>query len=85
MAKILSKNVNYNGISAGVPFAGGKGETDDKHLLTWFRRKGYAVIDDVPAEQRGADGEPHGSDGEPHGSDGKQVNVAGGTHKNKVT
>ena len=34
---------NYNGISAGVQFKDGKGETDSERAAEWFRGKGYAV------------------------------------------
>lgn len=43
MAKVYAPNKQYTGISAGVPFAGGVGETDDKRLLYWFRQHGYTV------------------------------------------
>lgn len=34
---------NYNGISAGVQFKAGIGETDNEQAAEWFREKGYAV------------------------------------------
>ena len=34
---------NYNGISAGVQFKDGKGETDSERAAEGFRGKGYAV------------------------------------------
>lgn len=43
MAKIYAPNRGYTGISAGVPFVDGKGETDDQYLLAWFREHGYQV------------------------------------------
>lgn len=39
--KIYSPNKDYTGISASVPFCGGVGETDDPHLIKWFRDHGY--------------------------------------------
>ena len=35
---------NYNGISAGVQFKDGKGETDSERAAEWFRGKGYAAV-----------------------------------------
>lgn len=43
MAKIYAPNKEYTGISAGVPFVTGVGETDDPRLLEWFRTHGYEV------------------------------------------
>lgn len=43
MAKILAPNKQYNGISAGVAFTNGTGESDNPVLLDWFRSKGYEV------------------------------------------
>ena len=43
MAKILSSNKQYTGVSASVAFANGVGETDDPHLIGWFRARGYKV------------------------------------------
>lgn len=43
MAKILSPNKQYCGISAGVTFVNGVGETSNPLLLTWFKEKGYTV------------------------------------------
>lgn len=41
--KIYSPNKEYTGISASVPFCSGVGETDDPHLIAWFRAHGYQV------------------------------------------
>lgn len=41
--KVFAPNKNYTGVSATVGFANGVGETDDKHLLKWFKRKGYRI------------------------------------------
>lgn len=54
MARIIAPNKEYAGVSAGVPFSGGEGHTDNKYLISWFKSHGYEVIeehgaDDVPA------------------------------------
>ena len=41
--KVYSPNKEYTGISATVPFCGGVGETDDPHLIDWFKAHGYHV------------------------------------------
>lgn len=46
MAKILAPNESYTGISASVAFSNGIGETEDKHLIEWFREKGYTVVEE---------------------------------------
>lgn len=43
MAKIYAPNQKYNGVSASVRFVNGVGETDDEHLIKWFKSKGYKV------------------------------------------
>lgn len=43
MAKILAPNKSYTGISAGVAFSNGVGETEDKRLIEWFHSHGYTV------------------------------------------
>ncbi len=48
MAKIKAPNEQYTGISAGVPFVCGVGETDKPELLDWFKEHGYAV-EEAPA------------------------------------
>lgn len=45
MAKIYCNNKEFNGISAGVNFVNGVGETDVPHLVSWFYENGYAVIE----------------------------------------
>lgn len=47
MAKIVAPNRGYTGISAGVSFASGRGETDDPRLIKWFKDKGYEVVDEA--------------------------------------
>ncbi len=41
--KIYSPNKNYNGVSASVTFVNGQGETDNPHLIKWFKAHGYKV------------------------------------------
>lgn len=43
MAKIYSPNKGYTGMSAGVSFCNGVGETDSSRLIEWFIRHGYKV------------------------------------------
>lgn len=43
MTKIYSPNKEYTGISAGVSFVKGVGETDDNWRLQWFKNKGYKI------------------------------------------
>lgn len=45
MAKIFAPNKQYTGLSAGVAFANGEAETDNPHLIEWFRVHGYQVGD----------------------------------------
>lgn len=48
--KVYSPNKDYTGISASVPFCGGIGETDDPHLIQWFKDHGYEVEEPEAAE-----------------------------------
>ncbi|MFG6379444.1 MAG: hypothetical protein K1W19_14200 [Lachnospiraceae bacterium] len=43
MSKIYAPVKDYNGISAGVSFRDGVGETSSPYLLKWFREHGYEV------------------------------------------
>ena len=43
MAKILAPNKSYTGISAGVAFSNGVGETEGKSLIEWFYSHGYEI------------------------------------------
>lgn len=52
MAKVIAPNKQYNGISAGVNFKEGVGETSDPHLIKWFKAKGYAVEEEKPKRRR---------------------------------
>lgn len=54
MARVLAPNRTYNGISAGVRFTAGVGETHNPAALAYFRRAGYELIYPESA------GGPHG-------------------------
>ena len=41
--KVYAPNQQYNGVSAGVRFRNGVGETDKPLLLSWFCTHGYKV------------------------------------------
>jgi len=41
--KVFTPNKKYTGISAGVSFSNGVGESTDPHLLSWFESHGYTV------------------------------------------
>lgn len=51
MAKIICPNKQYTGISATVPFVNGVGETDNPNLITWFKSKGYIVVEDEAGDE----------------------------------
>ncbi len=46
MAIIKAPNQEYTGLSAGVTFINGVGNTDNTHLIEWFKENGYEVIED---------------------------------------
>lgn len=48
--KIYSPNKEYTGISASVSFCSGVGETDDPHLIEWFKEHGYETEKSVDTE-----------------------------------
>ena len=41
--KIYAPNKDANGVYASVSFVNGVGETDNPHLIEWFRSHGYHV------------------------------------------
>lgn len=43
MAKIKAPNENYCGVTATVVFVNGKDETDNEHLIEWFKEHNYKV------------------------------------------
>lgn len=47
--KVYSPNKEYTGISASFPFATER-ETDDPHLIEWFKEHGYTVEEPMKAE-----------------------------------
>lgn len=47
MAKIIAVNDQFDGISATVQFNKGVGECADPYLISWFKAKGYEVIEDA--------------------------------------
>lgn len=49
MAKVYSPNKEYNGITAGVQFSNGVGETDDKYILGYLKEKGYRIENGKPS------------------------------------
>lgn len=49
--KVHAPNKNYTGVSAGVAFCNGVGETDVPHLLEWFRDHGYEVEETIMPEE----------------------------------
>lgn len=50
MAKIYAPNKQYNGITAGIRFVDGVGETDNECLLEWFKKSRYMVVEEVKPE-----------------------------------
>ena len=50
--KIYSPNKEYTGVSASVPFCNGMAETEDPHLIKWFKDHGYKVDEESNAEQK---------------------------------
>lgn len=53
MAKIKAPNKEYAGISAGVPFTKGEANTDDPHLIEWFKTHGYEVVEGKKSKDEG--------------------------------
>ena len=43
--KIFTKVPDFTGIRASVMFVNGQGNTDDPHLISWFKQNGYIVPD----------------------------------------
>ena len=43
--KIFTKVPDFTGIRASVMFVNGQGNTDDPHLIDWFKKNGYVVAD----------------------------------------
>lgn len=53
MVKIFAPNREYTGISAGVTFCNGVGETDNPRIIEWFINHGYSVDGSVEAPEHG--------------------------------
>lgn len=53
MVKICAPNREYTGISAGVTFCNGVGETDNPRIIEWFINHGYSVDGSVEAPEHG--------------------------------
>lgn len=61
MAKILTPNKDYSGISASVPFVNGVGYTDDEDLIAWFKEHGYEVeVENTEVENTEVENKPKG-------------------------
>lgn len=66
--KIYAPNGKYNGMSAGVRFVGGVGETDNGYLIDWFKNHGYKTevktqtnaLEDMKMDELKAYAEAHG-------------------------
>lgn len=52
MAKILSPNKQYTGISASVHFCNGEGKTEEEHLIEWFKQHEYEVVEEEIEEEK---------------------------------
>lgn len=66
MVQIQTKVPGYNGVSAGIQFRDGVGETNDSWRIQWFKDHGYSVGADStdavdPAEE---DKAPEGGEGD---------------------
>ncbi len=57
MAKIYAPNKGYAGVTAGVSFSNGVGETEDKWLIQWFEAKGYNVVEEKPLKEKVKEGQ----------------------------
>ena len=53
MAKIKAPNGQYAGVSAGVSFRDGIGETNDAKAIKWFKEHGYEVIEEPKKGSKG--------------------------------
>ncbi|MCX7715038.1 MAG: hypothetical protein N2171_04855 [Clostridia bacterium] len=51
MSKIIAPNKQYSGISAGVTFVNGVGETYDSNLIAWFESHGYEIEKKTQGEE----------------------------------
>lgn len=67
MAKIIAPNTAHNGITATLPFVNGVAETEDKHLIAWFKNQGYEVQETARKGGKGAKKEELPGGGDPDG------------------
>lgn len=51
--KIYSPNKDYTGMSASVNFCNGVGETENPHLIEWFKEHGYEVEETAKKKKTG--------------------------------
>lgn len=51
MATIRTVVENYTGIRAGITFVNGIGETNNPHLIDWFKNHGYIAEDTEDKEE----------------------------------
>lgn len=60
MAVIKAPNKQYSGMSAGVVFVRGIGQTEDERIIKWFRQHGYEIEEpkEEPKEEKPEAGEP---------------------------
>jgi len=56
MPKVRTPVAGFTGVSAGVEFVDGVGQTDDVRALAYFRRSGYQIDDDVEVPPRAGRG-----------------------------
>lgn len=63
MAKIYSPNRSYTGVSASVAFCNGVGETENKHLIKWFKSHGYKVEESSTEDEKAKSKEPKSTKG----------------------
>lgn len=63
MTKIHSPNESYTGMSASVAFCNGVGETEDKHLIKWFKEHGYKVKESSTEDGKEKSKEPKSTKG----------------------
>ena len=73
MAKVLSPNKEYTGLSAGVTFVNGQGETNNEHVLQWFEERGYTVLRPEPESELSPPAGPPPSDESPDKEQGTEL------------
>lgn len=58
MVKITAPNREFTGKRGNVGFVDGVGETDDPSMVAFFRRHGYGIAGEEPAEREPVADEP---------------------------